>query len=133
MDKNCLKQISPQKLENFHHTYNALKTEYERKFDFLSESPNVQRLNEVWKSAYDTTIAPNREHFICAMAYKMLQKDGFALAIYQALPNVDTISFPQAFGNAKMSAFLEREGLTDSSLAFLNGIALLGDVDNLAE
>lgn len=133
MDKSCLKQISAKKLEDFHHIYNILKVEYGRKFDFLSESPNVQRLNEVWKSAYDTTIASNKEEFVCLMAHKMLQKDSFALAVYQALPNVDTISFQQAFENAKMNTFLEKEGLTDDSLAFLNGVVLLGDIDNLSE
>ncbi|MGB4192038.1 MAG: hypothetical protein WBJ81_05800 [Rickettsiales bacterium] len=53
----------------------------------------------------------------------MLQRDDFVFSIYKEL-HPDFTTFEQALNDVTMDAYLDRAGLTDGNLAYLNSPSL---------
>jgi len=105
--------------------YSILKNQYYHQYSHLSTSVDIKILGNLWNDF----ILKNQGHedeLSCFVVQKMLRKDDFAFSIYKEL-NPDFVSFTQALSNEVMDSYLDKEGLTDGNLAYLNALNYLGE------
>jgi hypothetical protein len=127
MTKECTQNTEI--LSKYKEVFHILKTKYYQKYNYLSTSVDVTLLGDLWKDFINKNQGHENE-LSCFAALKMLHKDDFAFSIYKEL-HPDFITFEQALNNNTMDAFLDQEGLTDGSLAYLNALNYLGSLANL--
>lgn len=111
---------------------NILRSEYYKNFHFTSKAIEIKKLGAIWKSFYDK-VKENKDELECVLAFNMLQKDAFSFIIYEEITTNHIITFKEALSTPPLSDYLNKEGLTDSALAYLNGLQYFNELDSLSE
>ena len=129
MTNNCTKNTAD--LSKYDEVIHIMKDQYYRQYNYLSTSVDVKLLGNLWQSFVDKNQG-SEDELSCFTALKMLQRDDFAFSIYKEL-HPDFITFEQALNDNTMDAYLDRAGLTDGSLAYLNAVHYLGNITSMQE
>jgi hypothetical protein len=123
MTKNCTLN------SKYDEVLHIMKNQYYQQYNYLSTSVDVKLLGNLWQS-FVTKNLGHEDELSCFVALKMLQHDDFAFSIFKEL-HPDFITIQQALNDNVMDAYLDRAGLTDGSLAYLNAVDYLGNITSI--
>ncbi|MFI4984143.1 MAG: hypothetical protein ACHP6I_02975 [Rickettsiales bacterium] len=118
MSKICLQNAALR--ERYDEPLHTLQNLYTAQFYYLSTSIDMQKLGAVWENFY-RQVQEEKCELSCVLAYKMLDRDDFAFAVYKKISD-HFITIRQALDDPSMNKYLENAGLTDDSLAYLNAL-----------
>ncbi len=123
----CKKELDKARVETVQEVLDALTSEYEHHFDFMSFT-KLSLLGGLWDSA-KPILEANKEVAGCVLAYRMYYMDRFAYGVFCELfpeHRVDS----QLFENQKVTDFIMQAGSSTEAFARITGANYLGMLDD---